>query len=163
MASADKFVLCPYHVWWRLFRQLRRRGGAVRESGAFLLGKRRGDKAVVRRLVFYDDIDPSALLTGIVRLSGHAMNAVWQTCADTGLEVLADIHTHPAGSGQSHSDQEHPMVALKGHLALIAPRFARRTFHLAGIGVYRYRGSKRWEDLPGPRPGWTGIRIGNGR
>lgn len=163
MASADGSVLCPYHVWWWLFRQLRRRGGAVRESGGFLLGERRGDEAIVRRLVFYDDIYPGALATGIVRLSGHAMNAVWQTCADTGLEVLADIHTHPGGSGQSQSDQEHPMVASKGHLALIAPQFARRTFDLAGIGIYRYRGSKRWEDLPAPRPGWTGIRIGHGR
>lgn len=163
MASADGFVLCPYYIWWWLFRQLRQRDGDVRETGAFLLGERRADEAVVRRVVFYDDIDPSALLTGIVRLSGHAMNAVWQTCADTGLEVLADIHTHPGGSGQSRSDQDYPMVALKGHLALIAPRFASRTFDLARIGVYRYRGSKRWEALPAPRPGWTNIKIGDGR
>ncbi len=32
-------------------------------------------------LAFYDDIDPAALATGIVHLSGHAMNTVWQRCS----------------------------------------------------------------------------------
>lgn len=160
MASPDRpSVTCSYLLWWRLFWELKRRGAGTRESGAFLLGTRKAGAATVRALVFYDDIDPNALSTGIVRLSGHAMNAVWQICADRGLEVLADIHTHPAGAGQSRSDQEHPMVSMKGHLALIAPRFARSAFDLAGIGVYRYRGSKLWEDLLAPQPGWLGIRI----
>ena len=30
----------PFLLWWRLHRQLRRRSGGVRESGAFLLGSR---------------------------------------------------------------------------------------------------------------------------
>jgi proteasome lid subunit RPN8/RPN11 len=143
-----------------LFRQLRRRGGGgLRESGAFLLGRRKGNVATVEELVFYDDIDPTALATGIVRLSGHAMNTVWQRCSERGLEAVADIHTHPGGSGQSRSDRDHPMVSTRGHVALIAPRFARSAFDLRGIGVYRYAGSNLWHDLPSPRPGWTGIRI----
>lgn len=160
MAAPDTpRIACPYPLWWRLFRELRRRGGGVRESGAFLLGRRSGNVASVKALAFYDDVDPDALATGIVRLSGHAMNAVWQRCAETGLEVVADIHTHPGGTGQSQSDRDHPMVAKRGHIALIAPRFAHSAFWLRGIGVYRYAGSKRWHDLPAPRLGWTGIRI----
>ena len=161
MASDSRtLITCPYLVWWRLFRDLRARGGGVRESGAFLLGRRDGGHATVRKIVLYDDVDPDALRTGIVRLSGHAMNAVWQTCSDHGLEVLADIHTHPEGAGQSRSDRDHPMVSIRGHVALIAPGFARNALRLSGIGVYRYAGSKCWEDLPAPRLGWLGVRIG---
>lgn len=152
-------VLCPYPLWWTLFQQLKRRGGGARESGAFLLGVKRFEAATVKVIVYYDDIDPDALSSGIVRLSGHAMHAVWQTCANKGLEVVADIHTHPGRAGQSRSDQDHPMVAIRGHLAVIAPRFARNAFDLAGIGVYRYRGSKLWDNLPPPRLGWLGVRI----
>ena len=160
MASNDaQALVLPYRIWWRLFRELRRRGGDVRESGAFLLGRRGGRSATVMGLAFYDDIDPGALSTGIVRLSGHAMNGVWETCSEQGLEVLADIHTHPGGAGQSASDRDHPMVSMRGHLALIAPNFACSPFDLAGVGVYRYAGSKRWEDLLPPRLGWRGIKI----
>ncbi|MDH2313309.1 hypothetical protein [Methylobacterium brachiatum] len=160
MASREPSDLTvSYPIWWRLFRELRRRGAGVRESGAFLLGERSTTGGRVRMIVFYDDIDPEALTTGIVRLSGHAMNAVWETCAAKNLEVLADVHTHPEGAGQSRSDQEHPMVATRGHVALIAPRLARSAFDLAGVGVYRYRGAKRWDVLPAPRFGWFGISI----
>jgi hypothetical protein len=158
-APDTPMIACSYPLWWRLFRELRRRGGGVRESGAFLLGRRAGNVANVTDLAFYDDIDPAALATGIVRLSGHAMNVVWQRCSERGVEVVADIHTHPGGAGQSRSDRDHPMVSMRGHVALIAPRFARSAFDLRGIGVYRYAGSKAWLDLPSPRPGWTGIRI----
>jgi len=152
-------VTCSLALWWKLFRELRRRGAGVRESGAFLLGVRQGDAAKVRSLVFYDDVDPGALSTGIVRLSGHSMNEVWQICADKGQIVLADIHTHPAGAGQSRSDQDHPMVAMRGHLALIAPRFADSAFDLSGVGVYDYLGAKRWDILPPPRLGWFCVQI----
>lgn len=152
-------ITCPYILWWRLFRELRARGAGVRESGAFLLGRRDAGHCTVRALVFYDDVDPDALKSGIVRLSGHAMNKVWQICSDRKLEVLADIHTHPGGAGQSGSDREHPMVSMRGHVALIAPDLARSALRLSGIGVYRYVGSKRWDDLPAPRLGWFGVKI----
>lgn len=143
----------PLLLWWRLLRELRRRGAGVRESGAFVLGRRSSDVSVARALVFYDDVDPDALNTGIVRLSGHAMNVVWETCARSGLEVLADVHTHPESAGQSLSDKEHPMVATRGHVALIVPNLARRVFDLAGVGHYHYLGSKRWGVMPPPRLG----------
>lgn len=159
MSQRDPTLIVPLHLWWRLMRQLRARGAGVRESGAFLLGRRSGDTARTRLIAFYDDIDPGALRTGIVRLSGHAMNAVWDQCAREGVEVLADIHTHPAGSGQSSSDREHPMVAVRGHIALIVPNFARRTFDLAGVGHYRYQGAKRWAVMAPPRLGFLNLQF----
>lgn len=159
MLQRDPTLAVPLHFWWRLMSQLRRRGTGVRESGAFLLGLKDGGTARVRRLAFYDDIDPGALRTGIVRLSGHAMNAVWDQCAREGVEVLADVHTHPGGSGQSSSDREHPMVAVRGHVAVIVPNFARQTFDLAGVGHYRYQGAKRWAELPPPRLGFLNVQF----
>lgn len=159
MASPDPTLTLSLPLWWRLIRELRRRGGGVSESGAFVLGHRQGETAQARQLVFYDDIDRGALRTGIVRLSGQAMNAVWETCAREGLEVLADVHTHPGGAGQSRSDKEHPMVATRGHIALIIPNLARSVFDLAGVGHYRYLGAKRWDILPAPRLGFLNVQF----
>jgi hypothetical protein len=62
---------CSWWLWRRLLAGLRVRGRGIRESGAFLLGGR--DAAGRRRIVdflLYDDLDPHALDTGIVRLDG---------------------------------------------------------------------------------------------
>ena len=34
------------------------------------------------------------------------------------MTVVADVHVHPGGSGQSLSDREHPMIAVAGHVAV---------------------------------------------
>jgi len=157
--ASDKSIRLTWPGWWRLVRELRRRGGGFRESGAFLLGTADAAGGRVRDFVFYDDIDPQALSRGYVQLSGGALNKVWDRCAATGIEVLADVHTHPGSSGQSPSDREHPMISIRGHTALIIPNFARATFDLGGVGVYRHLGGRRWIVLPPPKPGWRGISF----
>lgn len=159
MASPDNGLRISWPRWWRLVRELRRRGGGRRESGGFLLGHRRLGSGTVTAFVFYDDIDPDALSRGHVHLAGEALNKVWDRCAATGLEVLADVHTHPGGSGQSESDQAYPMIAIKGHTALIIPNFARSMLNLRGVGVYRHLGARKWISLPSLRPGWRGITF----
>jgi hypothetical protein len=50
--------------------------------------------------------------------------------------VVADVHTHPGGYGQSGVDQANPMIPETGHLALIVPNFADRAYGPGQIGVY---------------------------
>jgi hypothetical protein len=69
------------------------------------------------------------------------------------MTVIADVHTHPGDSGQSESDQAHPIITRSGHLALIVPRFAKLPVRRAEVGVYRYQGSGRWETIPRARRG----------
>ena len=158
MADRSRLEI-PLWTWVGLYRGLWRRGRGVRESGAFLLGQRGQGTATVRQIVYYDDLDPDALKTGIVRLSGSALGPLWALCTERGLEVLADVHTHPGGSGQSESDRAHPMVAIRGHISLIVPNFARNAFDLAGVGHYRFEGNKRWYDACAPRLRFLSIHF----
>jgi proteasome lid subunit RPN8/RPN11 len=157
MASRADPLRLSWLGWWRLVRQLRRRGRGLRESGAFLLGHRRAATGIVTDFVFYDEIDSGALSRGHVHLSGEALGKVWDRCAAAGLEVLADVHTHPGVSGQSDSDRAYPMIAIKGHTALIIPDFARSAINLRGVGVYRHLGASNWISLPSPKAAWRGI------
>lgn len=141
---------CSWLLWRRLTQALRERGrGESRESGAFLLGpKPSGAPARVSEFVLYDDLDPRALDTGIVRFDGRHFGKLWALCRDRKLTVLADVHVHPAGSGQSASDRAHPMIAEPGHIALILPNFARVPIPREDVGIYRYQGAGAWETVP---------------
>ena len=141
-----KHVTCASPTWRRLLVALRARGhDGTHESGAFLLGVRAQDGIEIREFVLYDDLDPHALDTGIIRFDGRYFGALWEICRSTELEVVADVHTHPAGAYQSASDQAHPMIACAGHIAIIIPDFAQPPVRLRDVGIYRYLGNKSWE------------------
>jgi proteasome lid subunit RPN8/RPN11 len=131
-------------LWQDLLAGLRARGRGRRESGAFLLG-RDGTSRRITSIVFYDEIDPAAFDTGIIVIDGGSMGDLWRICRERGEVVLADVHTHPGGAGQSESDRMHPMIAEPGHIALIVPRFAAEPVRLGQIGLYRYLGGFRWD------------------
>jgi len=144
-------LLCDAAVWEAGVAELRRRADGRRESGAFLLGS--AEKARrIEEFVFYDDIDPDALKTGIVEIDGGRLGNLWTHCRKTGRKVVADIHVHPGGFRQSASDQANPIIAEVGHIAIILPHFAARATQPRGIGVHVYLGSRRWQDRSHDRP-----------
>ena len=109
---------CSWFLWRRLLAALRERGlHGRRESGAFLLGRRRDGRARITEFVLYDDLDPHCLDTGIVRFDGSYFGDLWRICKERDLKVVADVHTHPTGSQQSDSDRDHPMITSAGHIA----------------------------------------------
>lgn len=138
-------LVCRRAVWQAGVDELRRRTQGRREAGAFLLG-RKGKRRVIEAFVFYDDIDPNALATGIVEIDGRRLGALWTHCRATGLSVVADVHVHPDGYGQSESDQANPIIAEVGHIAVILPDFVAGATEPGAIGVHQYLGNRRWSD-----------------
>lgn len=125
---------------------LRERGGGVRESGAFLLGRKQGEARVITHFIPYDDVDPNAL-QGIIVFDGSRMDRIWAKCAALDVDVVADVHTHPGPDyRQSTIDQANPMIPRRGHLALIIPHFAAREFRPGEIGIFEFRGREGWAD-----------------
>ncbi|MGB8411830.1 MAG: hypothetical protein WCE23_03295 [Candidatus Binatus sp.] len=139
-------LVCSSKIWKTSADELRRRAAGKRESGAFLLGAANGDYRRVRQFLFYDDVDPTCFVNGIVEFDGAKFGIVWQKCRDLNMTVVADVHVHPCGFGQSPSDRDNPMIPSIGHLALILPDYARRPGMPGGIGIYEYLGSRRWRD-----------------
>ena len=150
-------VLCSAHVWRAGVAELRRRTGGRREAGAFLLGSA-GNMRRIEEFVFYDDIDPNALRTGIVIIDGRRLGDLWAYCRKTGRAVVADVHVHPGGFGQSASDRANPIIAEVGHIAIILPDFAARAAGPGDIGVYEYLGKRQWRDRSFERP--SPLHIG---
>lgn len=148
LSGSPPDVVCSHKIWHRGVDELRRRtNNSTRESGAFLLGRKEGAQRWIEEFVYYDDIDPHALDSGIVNIDGRRLGALWKHCRTVKREVVADVHLHPFGYGQSPSDQENPIMAEVGHMAFIIPYYAQRATGPSGIGVFRYKGGFRWDDL----------------
>lgn len=151
---------CSTKLWNEGLVELRRRTEGHHESGAFLLGKEDGSRRRITRFAYYDDFDPHSLDTGIVVFDGSGYGPLWELCRETGLTVVADVHVHPGAARQSHSDRTNPMIATKGHIALIVPDFAERIFQPADLGVYEYKGAHSWNDFTGERAAEEFFYVG---
>jgi hypothetical protein len=151
-ANSEHGLIIHADLFALLLKELSHRGGGIRESGAFLLGAADddpvrdpiNDRVEVIALAFYDDLDPDCL-TGGITFSADGYSALAKICRRDGVRVVGDIHTHPADwVGQSPTDANHPMSALSGHLALIAPRFAQDDLTTNDLGAHRYGGTGTW-------------------
>lgn len=148
-------------LWDELTRQLSHRGAGRRESGAFLLAARpstgstsalpeQREPARVIDVAYYDDLDAHCL-TGGIDFSADGYTALAGVLQARQLRVVADIHTHPGSSvQQSCTDASHPMSALPGHVALIAPRYGAGTIHPRDLGVHTHLGQHTWDSAYGP-------------
>lgn len=139
---------CSRQVWEAGVKELARRTlDERRESGAYLLGRERpGGGKQILEFVFYDDIDPEALATGIVTIRQTALPRLWEMCRARGYGVVADVHVHPGGYSQSQSDYDNPVMPRAGHIALILPNFARRSPRPGAIGMYEFLGNDSWKE-----------------
>lgn len=149
LAAPRHRLSCSASLWRAGLAELGRRGQGRRESGAFLLGRRRGTRRAIERFVYYDDLDPRCLDSGIVVFDGGGFGPLWALCRESGLRVVADVHTHPGAPRQSPLDRENPMIAQAGHIALIVPDFAQCLVAPAKLGIYVYQGGHRWRDHSG--------------
>ena len=138
-------IICEDAVWIEGVKELRRRAAGKRESGAFLLGTQ-GKCRKVKEFIFYDDIDPRALKSGIVVIDGRHLGKLWKLCREKGQRVVADIHVHPGGFQQSYSDRANPIIAETNHIAFILPNYATGAARPGEIGIYRYLGARKWKD-----------------
>ncbi len=139
----------PFALWADLMAHLCAQGAGVRESGAFLLGRKTDAGRTVMRFVPYEQLQPDAFSNDYVSLKADTFTKLWEVCRATGMAVVADVHTHPLGPGQSPSDRANPMVALKGHIALIVPQFAKCNPRPRDVGLYVYQGNHQWASHSG--------------
>ncbi len=155
MNAARHGLTMDKSLFTRLAGELARRGRGERETGAFLLARAGHSQGHSRcpqvvAVAYYDDLDPDCL-TGGITFTADGYTALAALCRRDGLQVVADIHTHPRRNvRQSPTDAAHPMRAIPGHIALIAPRYASGVTSPADLGVHVLQASGQWQSAYGP-------------
>jgi proteasome lid subunit RPN8/RPN11 len=135
-------------LYAKLMADVARSGRGVKEAGAFLLGSIAPDRRKATAYIMYDSVAPESSRKHVyVAFTSQEMARAWEICYASGLQVVADIHSHPQGPQQSISDRAHPIVSLPGHVALIAPFFAMRNPQPADLGVHVFEGAGCWRSM----------------
>lgn len=138
----------PHSLYGALIADLTKSGRGIKEAGAFLLGHANDQGRRVSSYLMYDAVaTESSLQHAYVAFSAAEMARAWEHCYATGLQVVADVHTHPMGPGQSPSDRAHPIVSVPGHVALIVPFFAMRSPQPIDLGVHVFEGAGQWRSM----------------
>ncbi|BDI34120.1 hypothetical protein CCAX7_61710 [Capsulimonas corticalis] len=141
----------PISAWSHLVSELAARGDGVRESGAFLLGQTVKGRREAVRFAFYDDLEPGCLEAGYIIFTSVGYRKLWKILKESGLQVVADVHTHPGPPFQSPLDRDNPMMASSGHLAFIVPNYAQGRPQPADVAYYTFLGNHQWSEVkPGP-------------
>jgi proteasome lid subunit RPN8/RPN11 len=136
----------PRAVYDALIADLAASGRGIKEAGAFLLGHAHYEWRRVSSYLMYDVVAPeSSEMHAYVAITAEEMARAWEYCNANGVQVVADVHTHPMGPAQSVSDRAHPIVSIAGHVALIVPYFALRRPQPVDLGVHLFEGAGRWQ------------------
>ncbi|MFY2763524.1 Mov34/MPN/PAD-1 family protein [Arenimonas sp. MALMAid1274] len=136
----------PRRLWDGLVAQLHARTcGETHESGAFLLGQMTENGRRVRDVLYFDDLHPEVHAGGVVELPAAAFRRLWAIVRQRGVQVVGDVHVHPHSARQSRIDRQNPLIATRGHVAIILPNFARPRIRRWSVGVYVYEGDHQWQ------------------
>lgn len=148
--SLSSDLRIPRALWERLVGELHgRTEGERHESGAFLLGHHTEQGRRVTDVLYFDDLHPDVHARGVVELPAAAFRTLWAIVRARGLQVVADVHVHPHSAGQSWIDRQNPLIATRGHVAIILPNFARPRIRRWSVGMYVYEGDHQWQAVGG--------------
>ena len=139
----------PEPLWERTWAGLRSRGDGEREAACIWAGTRGPDVWKVDEVLFFDAFDGGAeagLLFHVT--SREATTSLFALLRERRLQIIADVHTHPADwVDLSLTDAAHPIEYRIGLLALVLPNFAEDAPELSIVGVHEYLGSGAWRRL----------------
>jgi proteasome lid subunit RPN8/RPN11 len=120
------------------------------EGVSFLLG-RTDQQTVVCMLA----VRPNARTTsGSFYVPAPEMAKVVGFATDLGLQIVAQVHTHPGRAYHSDGDEEGANIRYEGFVSIVVPNYGEALPDFANSVVYFFDSEKRWRELP-----LTSIRI----
>src|ERR1700692_1747728 len=116
---------------------LRQFGAHSLEGLVLWLGNIEAGKARVIK-IFVPDQNPISNETGLGYLvSGETLFNLNRTLAETGLRLIAQVHSHPEEAYHSAADDRYSIVTADGGFSLVVPNFGHAPADLTSWAVYR--------------------------
>lgn len=66
----------------------------------------------------------------------------------TGLRLIAQVHSHPTHAYHSDTDDQYALATTIGAFSLVVPDFAVRPFSLTDCAIYRLARNGEWIEVP---------------
>jgi Prokaryotic homologs of the JAB domain len=82
-------------------------------------------------------------------VTGETLFHLNRGLSETGLRLIAQVHSHPTVAYHSEADDRYAIVTADGGLSLVVPNFGHAAVDPATWAVYRLR-HKQWQELSEP-------------
>lgn len=79
-------------------------------------------------------------------VTGETLFHLNRGLAETGLRLIAQVHSHPTAAYHSDADDRYAIVTANGGLSLVVPNFGHTSPDLVYWAVYRLR-EQTWQEL----------------
>jgi proteasome lid subunit RPN8/RPN11 len=125
------------------------------EGVAYLLGQTDGTVTLAVAAV-----RPEAVTTpGSFSVSAPAMAKVVRTATKAGVQVVAQVHTHPGTAYHSDGDVEGARIVFGGFISAVLADYGRGLPGLDGSAVYMFRSGTGFVEVAGDRIGILPGRL----
>ena len=84
-----------------------------------------------------------------VRVEGDELFKLSVHLFEAGLQLVAQLHSHPGNAYHSETDDTFPIATTVGAFSLVVPHFARAPFALDRCAIYRLLPDDGWVELQG--------------
>lgn len=79
-------------------------------------------------------------------VSSDALFNLNKDLLDNGLQLIAQVHSHPNEAFHSHADDRYAIVTAQGGLSLVVPNFGSAPLDLAEWAIYQLSGQE-WQEM----------------
>ncbi|MCG6859669.1 MAG: Mov34/MPN/PAD-1 family protein [Chromatiaceae bacterium] len=76
-----------------------------------------------------------------------SMAAGVRTATNLGLQIVAQVHTHPGTAYHSDGDVEGTRIRYTGYSSIVLPDYGRHLPSLTGAAVYVFTSDGQWDEL----------------
>jgi hypothetical protein len=117
------------------------------EGVALFAGRRDGDTFIIERTIVPKQ-QAGNLESGLIYIvEGDELHRIGIEIFDSGLQLFAQIHSHPGAAYHSETDDAYPIVTVLGGISIVVPNFARGGLNIREWAVYQLI----------PEIGWNGM------
>lgn len=142
--SGIRRVLVPKGLAGDANDHLRAIGRRSCEAFALWAGRRQDGVFLVEELIipaqealsFDDGVCVAVASPELFRINVHLH--------DEGLELIAQLHSHPNEAYHSETDDRYPIATRAGALSIVVPNFARAPFTIESCAVFRLSARGEW-------------------
>jgi hypothetical protein len=117
------------------------------EGVALWAGIREGNTFFIKRTIIPQQ-DAGSIEDGLIYVvRGEELHRIALDLFDSGMQLIAQIHSHPGEAYHSKTDDAYPIVTVVGGISVVVPNFAIGGLNLKEWAVYRFMPETGWTEL----------------
>lgn len=117
------------------------------EGVALFAGTRDGDVFNITRTIIPEQSAGNVESGLLYVVQGNELHRIGLELFDAGLQLIAQIHSHPGAAYHSETDDAYPIVTVLGGISIVVPNFARGGVNLREWAVYQLSIDNTWVEL----------------